>query len=91
MALSQRAIGQLRKEAERLSDEKIVDKINQLSLNIENGKAYIYNLELKGNSSYKKLDSLMEEVYELNQRKSVLIREQNRRNGGGGGDDDDPF
>ena len=91
MALSQRAVGQLRKEAERLSDEKIVEKINQLSLNIENGKAYVYRLETNGKSSYKKLEALMEEVYELNQRRSVLVRQQNRRNGGGEGDDDDPF
>lgn len=91
MALGQRAIGKLRAEAALLTDDKIVDKIKQLSLNIENGKAYIYRLETNGNSSYKKLDALMEEVYELNQRKSVLIREQNRRNGGGGGDDDEPF
>lgn len=91
MALGQRAIAQLRREAESLSDKKISEKIAALNINIVNGENYVYNLELKGNSSYKKLDSLMEEVYELNQRKSVLIREQNRRNGGGAGDDDDPF
>ena len=79
MALSQKKIGLERVFAQSLSDEKLCEFISSLTEDITMGEEYLSALQLKGKSSYKKLDELSEEVYELRQKRTVLIREQNLR------------
>ena len=81
MALKKRKEVQARRIASKLSDGRLFFWKEQLKNEIEAGYIDIYYLDLKGNTSYKKLDEMMEVVYEMETIKSIITEELDRRRG----------
>ena len=81
MALKKRKEVQARRIAEKLSNERLFFWKERLKNKIEAGYIDIYYLDLKGHTSYKKLDEMMEVVYEMETIKSIITEELDRRHG----------
>ena len=79
--LKQRKVSQAKRIALKLSDKSISYWLRFFREEIASGYEYVYKLNMKGKSSYKKLDELMESIYDMETVNSILQDEFARRCG----------
>ena len=79
--LKQRKVSQAKRIALKLSDKSISYWLRFFQEEIASGYEYVYKLNMKGKSSYKKLDELMESIYDMETVNSILQDEFARRCG----------
>lgn len=80
MALMELKSYDLKKELMVLSSKELLEGKLVLTKEIEEKESFVYSLpDPKNKKEYLEQDALMEEVYELTQRRSIYTWEQNRR------------